>query len=400
MSTTDNEATASTNHDDAVVQPKEQEEQPNPQSKQQQQLIHQIISLFVSTFLFSLMGMFLQLASSHGVPSTEIVFSRSAFQGIFIVLGCLTFRLDGDSIPTVNEDYNSMNEEEKIQPQPSLPPRIIQHPFGTTYLMTKVVIFRGLFGGLSFMFKFHALSALPLGDATALMSLYPIITIFLANFVLGETIQPVHIVAAMSSVVGAILIARPGFLFGDDGNGDDDEENASAIGYITALLASIFSSLVIVMIRKAGKVGAHTLQLLFSWMVFGMTLSLLGGAIAGKSGNDSQQWIMPPREAIPSLLGTCVSGGMAHFLLNYSGKFLPATMSGLIRSTGILWAYLLEIVVFGQLPQKETLWGVFFIGSSLMLVLFSSHLQEKVKEILVNKNVLQRLPSVGDTWVV
>ena len=245
--------------------------------------------------------------------------------------------------------------------------------------MSKVVLMRGIFGGLSFMFKFHALSTLPLGDATALMAVYPVITIFLAHIFLGEVIRPLHIVAAISSILGAVLISQPRFLFGgDDGDDMDDDDSNRVAGYISAFLENIFCSGVIVTIRKAGKVGAHTLQLLFSWMVFALSLSIFMFFVGRSSSESVQEWIVPPKEALPSLLGTCMAAGVAHFLLNYSGKFVPATMGGLIRSSGILIAYLLEVLVFGTTPEMVTIWGVFFICLSLMLVLFQGKLDELV----------------------
>jgi len=374
----------------------EEEEQLQKEQEEKQRMTTQTISLFISTFLFSVMGMFLQLATRYGVPSTEIVFSRAAFQGIFIIPAMFLFRLSADDLPT-NTTANDREEddEEVIKDETTnsggvyynedtamtttLPPRIIQHPFGTNKIMSKVVLMRGIFGGLSFMFKFHALSTLPLGDATALMAVYPVITIFLAHIFLGEVIRPLHIVAAISSILGATLISQPRFLFGDDGDVMDDDDNSNRVaGYISAFLENIFCSGVIVTIRKAGKVGAHTLQLLFSWMVFALSLSIFMFFVGRSSSESVQEWIVPPKEALPSLLGTCMAAGVAHFLLNYSGKFVPATMGGLIRSSGILIAYLLEVIVFGTTPEMVTIWGVFFICLSLMLVLFQGKLDELV----------------------
>ncbi|KAL7457072.1 hypothetical protein ACHAWC_009985 [Mediolabrus comicus] len=377
-----------------------EEEQRHKEQEEKQRMTRQTISLFISTFLFSLMGMFLQLATRYGVPSTEIVFSRAAFQGIFIIPAMFLFRLspsDADALPPtqdkdveVDDDdeeedmkfaaVNSFENEGTTTTTTTLPPRIIQHPFGTTKIMSNVVILRGIFGGLSFMFKFHALSTLPLGDATALMAVYPVITIFLAHIFLGEVIRPLHIVAAISSILGALLISQPRFLFGDVDGGDDvdDDSYQGYAGYISAFLENIFCSGVIVTIRKAGKVGAHTLQLLFSWMVFALSLSMLMFFVGRSSSEIVEGWIVPPAEALPSLLGTCMAAGVAHFLLNYSGKFVPATMGGLIRSSGILIAYLLEVFVFGTTPETVTIWGVFFIIMSLMIVLFQGKVDELV----------------------
>ena len=371
----------------------DEEEQLQREQEEKQRMTKQTISLFISTCLFSLMGMFLQLATRYGVPSTEIVFSRAAFQGIFIIPAMFLFRLSADDLPQTQTDRDVKEDEDMIKDEAAgsggvyynedktmmtaLPPRIIQHPFGTTKIMSKVVLLRGIFGGLSFMFKFHALSTLPLGDATALMAVYPVITIFLAHIFLGEVIRPLHIVAAISSILGAVLISQPRFLFGDDGD-DVDDDSYRVAGYISAFLENIFCSGVIVTIRKAGKVGAHTLQLLFSWMVFALSLSIFMFFVGRSSSDSVQEWIVPPKGSLPSLLGTCMAAGVAHFLLNYSGKFVPATMGGLIRSSGILIAYLLEVLVFGTTPEKVTIWGVFFICLSLMLVLFQGKLDELV----------------------
>lgn len=371
----------------------EEQVQRHKEQEEKQRMTRQTISLFISTFLFSLMGMFLQLATRYGVPSTEIVFSRAVFQGIFIIPAMFMFRLspsDADVLSQSSQEKELEEDDDDVEEhvkdvatvyvnEDALPPRIIQHPFGTTKIMSNVVILRGIFGGLSFMFKFHALSTLPLGDATALMAVYPVITIFLAHIFLGEVIRPLHIVAAVSSILGAVLISQPRFLFGNnDGDDVDGDSYQGYAGYISAFLENIFCSGVIVTIRKAGKVGAHTLQLLFSWMTFSLSLCMLMFFVGRSSSDSVQEWIVPPTEALPSLLGTCMAAGVAHFLLNYSGKFVPATMGGLIRSSGILIAYLLEVFVFGTTPETVTIWGVFFIILSLMIVLFQGKVDELV----------------------
>mmetsp|Transcript_41367 Transcript_41367/g.74575 ORF Transcript_41367/g.74575 Transcript_41367/m.74575 type:complete len:476 (-) Transcript_41367:55-1482(-) len=461
-------------HDVIVVHDVDLHDQERQQQLQQQQHQHDktkegIILLFLSAFLFSFMGMFLQFTGRMGIPSTELVFIRSVFQGTFVLLGMVIFRVDDspkasesdndgirvevDNVETTGNNDNNLdvegvgmvllseelsNEEKKLEkesgyytriisptttypheeasllatspkctysstllsttkhqpassfkPSPTivlLPPRIIQRPFGTTPTMCKIVILRGIIGGFGFINYYYTLSTLPLGDATTLLSLYPIVTIFLARIVLGEEIKPLYIVAALFSVVGAALISRPSFLFGNEDD-DDDDARPPKLGYITAIIGSLCASAVIVLIRKAGKVGAHTLQLLFSWTVFGVSFSLIVGFIAGSTEAD-QQWRIPSRQEMPSVLGVCVSGTFAHFLLNYAAKLVPATMAGLLRSSDIFWAYLLEMIVLSQHPPKETLCGVLLVCSSLVLVLLASN--EKTS------NMMKRLGSVGN----
>lgn len=460
--------------DDDGKRPKQYQLPPSPQNKQHDKTKQGMILLFLSAFLFSFMGMFLQYTGRAGIPSTEMVFIRAVFQGTFVLVGMIVCRVDdsspvkaseknqqqggvggdgdddddnygenGTGVGMVLMDDELLDEEKKLDDKentwpdatprekdtlvrnnqerkydsiattngeteyysfattPSASTRILRHPFGTTPSMRKVVVLRGIIGGFGFVNYYYTLSTLPLGDATTLLSLHPVMTIFLARFVLGEEIRSLHLLAAVSSVAGAALISRPPFLFGasddDDGDVDVDSDDTGdrydrppTLGYVTALTGSLCASCVIVLIRKAGRVGAHTLHLLFSWAVFGISFSLCIGALVGSSsaGGD-QRWRVPDREEMPSVLGVCVSGTFAHFLLNYAGKLVPATPSGLIRSSDIVWGYLLEIVVLGEHPRRETWWGALFVCSSLVLVVLSSG--EK------NRNSkLKQLDSVGN----
>ena len=76
----------------------------------------------------------------------------------------------------------------------------------------KGVILRGIIGGFGFCGFYYTLSTLPLGEATMLLSLYPIVPIFLTLFVLREEMKPEHIAAVLLSMTVAALISCPIFL--------------------------------------------------------------------------------------------------------------------------------------------------------------------------------------------
>jgi len=115
------------------------------------------------------------------------------------------------------------------------------------------------------------MTALPIGDAVALLYLYPILTIFVARCYLGEAVQEIQVLSALTSALGALLIWRPTFLFPVQAVANTATINP--LGYVTVALGSCYASGVVVFkISKAGTstVGAHTLQLLFSWCQFGL----------------------------------------------------------------------------------------------------------------------------------
>ena len=317
-----------------------------------------LVLLAFSAILFSLMATFVKLAASMGLPSTELVFLRASFQGL-VVLCCMVF-------------CKAETEAEGGPAAGSLTQRsILFTPFGGMPEVRRIVLLRGVIGSLGFINFYYTMSALPIGGAISLLSLYPILTIAVAQFYLGEPVRMVQALAALASVVGAVLISRPTLIFYYD-NIDDATTGASTstdidpLGYATAMLGSCCASAVVVLIRKAGKIGAHTLQLLFSWCIFGILLSLLIGVCSGVGGGNSS-WSMPSSMlAWGYVLGVCSVGTIAHFILNYAARLAPAGLSSIARASDIGYGYLWEVIIFKQKPYASTLVGVVLIALSLI----------------------------------
>ena len=373
-----------------------------------------LLYILLSAILFSVMGAFLKKTTGEfGIPSTELVFFRAIFQGFFVVLGLLHFRedcdgenqleemhqmkgtarnddddininashsRDGQNEPEsvmIHDDLHMHNMEDDVEDQDSirLRLRLIHIPFGKSEYEKKIVILRGIIGGgFGFICYFFSIKSLPLGDAITLFSLYPIYTIIMARFYLNESITCRHLITAVVSVLGGTLIAGPSFLFNQENPDNVQDDQYNPLGYVTALIGGIFAAAVVILIRKAGTIGVHTLQLLFSWSCFGLLASILFGMTFGRLVEG--MWIPPAsREAWVLILITCALGTVAHGLLNYAGRFVPAGQCAIVRSTDILWAYLLEIFMFDEVPTFTTTVGVILITSSMIMIAM-----EKVKE--------------------
>lgn len=332
--------------------------------------------LLISAILFSGMGCFLKLASNTGVPSTQLVFLRAVFQGTLVVVGLCTSR---EQISTITPDDCS-NDVEKLPPQLQPQPRararlLISIPFGSNIHEIQVVIVRGILGGCGFIMYFYSISAIPIGDAITLFSLYPIHTLFIAYFYLGEEIRLSHIFSTVASVIGATLIAGPTFLTLSDNHENND---LNSIGYVTALIGSFFGAFVIILIRKAGTLGVSTLQLLFSWSTFGVLFSLLFRYIFDALQMEMKWRIPPSHESWFYILGMCMIGSMAHFLLNYAARMAPAGLSSIVRSSDILFAYLWEVLIFGVTPMWTTILGVILVLTSLSVIAIEKWNEGKV----------------------
>lgn len=340
-----------------------------------------LILLLISAMLLSSMGVFLKKAASYDIPSTELVFFRAMFQGSLVLIGMFHFK---------EEPIQGIEQDESDDPhhvasstciQQYEPDILIRYPFGRTKFEQKVVLCRGVVGACGFICAFYSIKSLPLGDSITVFSMYPVYTIFMGKFFLGEPIRWIHIVASLLSVVGAVFITGPSFLLFQDVQEEEEEEEEhdeqyNPMGYIAAFLGGIFAAGVFIFIRKAGKLGLHTLQLLSSWSLFGAILSLVFGMTWFKSLEGS--WIVPPSGmARWYILAYCFIGSIAHFLLNYAGRFCNAGVGSIVRSSDILWAYLYQVFVFDETPHLATIVGVLFIIVSLTLIAIDKIQYEK-----------------------
>ena len=353
--------------------------------------------LLISAFLFSGMGCFLKLASEidGGLPSTQLVFYRATFQGFFVVLAMCLTRENDES--TENDDVYDEQKEFGKWSDKTLKRRrlLIFIPFGSNTKVIRVVIARGILGGCGFIMYFYSMSAVPLGDAVTLFSLYPIHTLLLARVFLNEQIRTTHIIATIASVVGATLIAGPTFLFLNESiHREDNHDIVNPLGYMTAFVGSFFGSFVIILIRKAGTLGVSALQLLFSWATFGITFSFVFKYVFEPIEG---QWRTPPStRSWLYIFAMCSIGSMAHFLMNYAGRMGPAGLSSIVRSSDILFAYLWQILIFDDIVTLATILGVICVLSSLIVIALQKWKDETDKQSnIIYTNLNQTLTKIN-----
>lgn len=373
-----------------------------------------LLYLLLSAVLFSVMGAFLKIVTQEGMPSTQLVFFRAAFQGLFVLLGMFYYRVEDmqeqdvamtssrstNNVTTAEASFATVECTSPKNDKELYPDLLIKVPFGSCDYERKIVILRGIVGGgFGFICYFYSMKSLPLGDAVTLFSIYPIYTIFMAKCFLNEDITCTHIIVTVTNLIGGIMIAGPSFLslenlgsssknkdFFVENNNNNNSSNSSndyesnkqqynPLGYATALAGGFFAASVVILIRKAGSMGIHTLQLLFSWCCFGLLSSVLFGLTIGKTVEGP--WIWPPStKSWLCILATVVLGTAAHFLLNYAARFAPAGLSAIVRSTDILWAYILEVLVFQEIPSFTTIAGVAIILVSLSMIALEKFREE------------------------
>ncbi|MBI5378843.1 MAG: DMT family transporter [Nitrospirae bacterium] len=211
----------------------------------------------------------------------------------------------------------------------------------------KLLLARGIYGGLAVIFYFLSIATGTISHATLLTYSQPVFATLFAWVIYKERAGLGTLLAGVAALVGILLILNPVF-------------DALRLSDLYGLLAGLFSGAAIVTIRELRKTDS-------SWVIFfyfhlvGLLLAaplLLGGMTI-------------PRSAAWLWLGgvVCFSIG-GQLVMTYAYKFCTASEGGVIALTTVILATALGILFLGETPSAHFyLGGTLVLGSSAYLTL-------------------------------
>jgi drug/metabolite transporter (DMT)-like permease len=178
------------------------------------------------------------------------------------------------------------------------------------------------------------LQHLGLAESHALFAVFPLLTLALAGLLLGEFIGPRHWIAALVGFAGTLIILRPGFgIF----------EPAALIPLLAAMAFAAYNLLS----RRISQADSFATNMLYMAVV-GTIASTCFGIPAWRSPS-ATEWM---------LLGLySVAGVVAHLLLIKALEYAPASVLQPFNYTLLVFATLVGLVVFNELPDVFTIAG-------------------------------------------
>ena len=271
----------------------------------------------VSAGLFVVMSLFVRLATVEA-PIGQIVFYRSAFALPPIVAYLMWRRQFPSALKT-------------------------RQPVGH--------LKRNLYGGAAMVLSFISLAYLPLALATALSFLAPLFAVPAAMLFLRERPGAVAIGAALTGFTGVILMLAPAF------EGPALDHN-TIIGVVAGLAMAVATA--------AGRVEIKTLTATEAPGTIAFYFALLcalGGLASLPFG-----WSSPTAHSLVFLVGAGITGGLAHITMTEAMARAPVSTQAPFDYTAMLWALILDAVIFGLLPSPASLAGAFVIAASALVV--------------------------------
>ena len=195
---------------------------------------------------------------------------------------------------------------------------------------------RCAFGTSGLIANFYAIDRLGIADANMLNKLSPFFAIILSIFILKEVPNRFDIVSTIIAFIGALFIIRP----------------TGAFSQVFPALAGLFGGFgagtAYVFVRKLGKKGVKTPVIVASFSLFSciVTLPFL----------ITQFTPMSPKQLLFLLLAG-VSASLGQFSITTAYKFAPAKEISVFDYTQVIFAALLGIAFFGELPVVLSIIG-------------------------------------------
>lgn len=257
---------------------------------------------------FATMSAFMKAASASGVNAIEMLFYRSTF-GLPVVVGWL---LVGPGIGVIRTK------------------RPLAH------------LGRSALGIVAITANFQALILLPLATASTIGFSAPIFATILSATLLSEKVGWHRWTAVVLGFIGIAVVMRPG------------GESISHAGMAFALFGACGTAAVTITIRQIG--GTENSGTIVFW--FFVCASLVSGVATLFVGH------LHPWPVMALLLGGAIFGAVMQLLMTMSLGAAPVSAVAPFDYTQIIWALLLDWLIWSGVPTLHVLLGAALIVAS------------------------------------
>ncbi|MBU1026433.1 MAG: DMT family transporter [Candidatus Margulisbacteria bacterium] len=205
-----------------------------------------------------------------------------------------------------------------------------------------MLVVRGLFGGLSVLFYFIAISRIPLSSAVLLANSYPIFAVLFSAIIIKEKPNFDSVIVLLIALGGMFLVLEPNF-------GKID------IGYLLAIIAAVGGGVAVTSIRELRKTDS-------SWII--AQAQMIGAAFFSL-------FFLPSNFKMPSLtewgllLLIGVVGTAAQLAFTRPFKFIPTAEGTYVAPLYTVFAMLLAVLFLGEVLSSRFLAGAFLIFGGL-----------------------------------
>lgn len=232
---------------------------------------------------------------------------------------------------------------------------------------------RSIAGSGGMFANFVALSLLPLADATAFTFATPLMVVPLAAIVLGETVR-IYRWSAVGIGFAGVLVMLSEHL--GEGFSSTGMMSGATLGALIALAGAVSSAVAMIQTRRLTKSEATGAIVFYFSSLTGLVgaLVLLAAVLwpasaPGAAFAATQRFILPSPADLFWLASIGLLGGAGQILMTHSYRFADASIIAAFDYLAMLWAVILGLMLFGEIPSSRILVGaVIVVGSGAFVV--------------------------------
>ncbi len=202
-------------------------------------------------------------------------------------------------------------------------------------------------GLLGMVCSFAALQHLPLTEATAIQFAAPLFMVAMSALLLGEAVGKHRWGAVLVGFVGVLIMVRP------------QPGHMNLLGAGLALASALGSAGAMVAIRQMSAVERGP-TIVFYFTLAGVALGLAGSLF---------HWVTPDPLTLAVLIGGGLIGGVAQLFLTEAVRQAPIGVVAPFDYTQLIWATIIGLMVWGELPRSTTLVGAAVVTASGLYIL-------------------------------
>jgi drug/metabolite transporter (DMT)-like permease len=203
---------------------------------------------------------------------------------------------------------------------------------------------------------FFAVAYLAVADATAIGFVAPLLMTLLAVIVLKEKVHAYRWGALALGFVGMVIMLAPYFGAGGPTVGG----GGRALGASVALAGALFSAVASLEVRRLAQ-SERTGAIVFYFSAIASLFGLLTWFHA---------WASPTPRELVLLVSVGVLGGIGQIFLTSSFRHAPMSLIAPFDYTTLIWAMLLGLFVFGQVPELLVLVGAVLVIIAGLIVIW------------------------------
>lgn len=237
---------------------------------------------------------------------------------------------------------------------PAVEAAFIRYAFGVVFMAPMLVralrenpvprrmplyVLRGVVHGAGVMLWFYAMARIPIAEVTAIGFTAPIFTTIGAALFLGERLRARRIGAVVIGLLGTLVILRPGL-------------EAIQPGALAQLAAAPLFACSFIVAKKLTDTESGTA--IVAWLSVFVTLALLPPAL--------MVWRAPSPEEIAWLAVTAACATAGHYTLTRAFQLGEITLLQPFSFLQLVWASLLGLAFFGEVPDAYT-----WIGGAIIV---------------------------------